>query len=585
MPFQLVSSGRGLIAALSAVTLVLGTALGVSAAVPGVSGDGQSIGRTPPRLSYVVGQASFWRPGAPDWTPAQLNTPLAPGDELYTGEAGNLELQVGTRAFVRAWGETQLGLANQEPDFLQLKVTSGHVSLDLRSLDPGRTVELDTPSAVFTIDHPGYYRVDVSPERTSFITRRAGRAVMTPAGGQAVAITPSEEVVLDNTATPTVQSYVAPELDPWDRWNYARTDELLEALSARYVSADVYGANDLDHYGNWRVVPTYGPVWVPEAVPDGWAPYSAGRWMRDAYYGWTWVDTAPWGWAPYHYGRWVSVDGFWAWAPGPVVARAAYAPALVAFFNVAAGGGVIEAPSVGWVALSWGEPVVPWWGSAGFIGRPWWGGWAGPHVVNDAAVKETTISIYRNVNVPHAVVAVRQDSFGPGAVHEERIANVDAHRLVPVRGGLKVRPEAANAVAASQPGPRPPQATFSRPVVATRPPAGQRPAPRPEESSAASTMTAPSPKIVSAPTPAPAATPRPRPAFGTSSLERSRPPAPPHFETKQSAAAPPPAHRDGEHGTAERRTLPGEPANRLSPGRADQEHRSEAGGSNDHSHR
>src|SRR5207249_2027001 len=43
----------------------------------------------------------------------------------------------------------------------------------------------------------------------------------------------------------------------------------------------------------------------------------------------TWVDTAPWGWAPYHYGRWVFVDGFWAWAPGPIVHRAVYAPALV----------------------------------------------------------------------------------------------------------------------------------------------------------------------------------------------------------------------------------------------------------------
>src|SRR5207302_11226814 len=152
-----------------------------------------SIGRTPPRLSYVEGEVSFWRPGAADWAPAQINTALVPGDETYTGNRGNLELQVGARAFVRAWGDTQRGLVNQEPDFLQLKVTGGHVSVDLRAVEPGRTVEVDTPVAAFTIDAPGYYRVDVSPERTTFITRRSGRATMTPAGGQVVAIAPSEE--------------------------------------------------------------------------------------------------------------------------------------------------------------------------------------------------------------------------------------------------------------------------------------------------------------------------------------------------------------------------------------------------------
>ena len=44
-----------------------------------------AIGVTPPRLSYSEGAVSFFRPGAQDWAPAQINTPLAPGDELYTG--------------------------------------------------------------------------------------------------------------------------------------------------------------------------------------------------------------------------------------------------------------------------------------------------------------------------------------------------------------------------------------------------------------------------------------------------------------------------------------------------------------------
>src|SRR3989475_7804062 len=185
---------------------------------------------------------------------------------------------------------------------------------------------------------------------------------MTSAGGQAVAIAPSEEVVLQGPPTPTVQSYVAPELDTWDQWNCARTDHLREAVSNGYVPTDVYGVHDLDQHGSWRVVQAYGPVWVPETIPVGWVPYSTGRWIWDPYYGWTWVDLAPWGWAPYHYGRWVFVDGFWAWAPGPVVVRPAYAPALVGFFGAPGIRATVGAPVASSVALGWGEPVVPWWG-------------------------------------------------------------------------------------------------------------------------------------------------------------------------------------------------------------------------------
>src|SRR5512135_2071558 len=60
-----------------------------------------AIGRTPPRLSFTKGEVSFWRAGAADWSQAQINTPLAPGDQVYTGSQGDLEIQVGARAFVR----------------------------------------------------------------------------------------------------------------------------------------------------------------------------------------------------------------------------------------------------------------------------------------------------------------------------------------------------------------------------------------------------------------------------------------------------------------------------------------------------
>jgi hypothetical protein len=533
----MITIARRLTALALGILLLFGASTAIAATAPSdaPAPDGP-IGRTPPRLSYLEGEVSFWRPGAADWAPAQINTALAPGDETYTGNRGNLELQIGARAFVRAWGDTQLGLVNQEPDFLQLKVTAGHVSVDLRAVEPGRTVEVDTPVAAFTIDAPGYYRIDVSPDRTSFITRRSGRATMTAAGGTAVAVAPSEEIVLAGAPTPTIQSFVAPALDVWDTWNYARTDELLDSLSARYVPSGVYGVDDLDHYGNWRVVPTYGAVWVPRDVPGSWAPYSTGRWVADPLYGWTWVDEAPWGWAPYHYGRWVFIDGYWAWAPGPLIVRPVYAPALVAFFGAPGVPVAVNTPFVSWVALGWGEPIIPWWGSPRFVGRPWWAGWGGPRVVNNVVVNRTTvvnvqnITVYRNVNVHNAVVSVREDAFGRRGAHEARVTDVNVRRLEPVRGRLHVTPDASSFVAGRGPAVKPPTQIVERRVVATRRPIARVAPPETGRERTAPAIVAPAPRIV--PAPKPAATTTPRAPFGTSPVERERASTPPRFESR-----------------------------------------------------
>src|SRR5437867_3289512 len=473
------TTARWFTASLLGPILFLGASAGAWAApppAPAIPADAP-IGRTPPRLSYVDGEVSFWRPGASNWAPAQVNTPLAAGDETYTGNRGNLELQIGARAFVRAWGDTQLGLVNQEPDFLQFRVTAGHVSLDLRGVEPGRTVEIDTPMAAFTVDAPGYYRVDVSPERTAFITRRSGRATMTVAGG--------------------------------------------------------------------------------------WAPYSTGRWVADPQYGWTWVDAAPWGWAPYHYGRWVYVDGYWAWAPGPLVARPVYAPALVAFFGAPGVRVVVGSPFVSWVALGWGEPLVPWWGSARFVDRPSWAGWGGPRVVNNVVVNRTTV--------------------------------VDVRRLEPVHGRLRVTPDASSFVAASGPAVTPPPQTLQRRVVATRRPAAAVARPDAPRERMAPAVSMPAPQIVPAPKPATATTPTPpRAPFGASQVERQRPSPPPRFETPRADTRPertepraeprverpdaraprsesrPETPRDAvrpPEASPAPRALPGEPANRVSPWR------------------
>ena len=164
------------------------------------------------------------------------------------------------------------------------------------------------------------------------------------------------------------------------------------------------GYEDLDDHGSWRSAPEYGQVWVPSHVPADWAPYRQGHWTWISPWGWTWIDDAPWGFAPSHYGRWVWLDRRWAWAPGPVVRRPVYAPALVAFvggagFSVAATRG----PAVGWFPLGWREPFVPWYRASS------------RHVHNVNVTHVTNVNVttvnYVNRGRPEAVTVVSQQAF------------------------------------------------------------------------------------------------------------------------------------------------------------------------------
>jgi len=501
----------------------------------------RSVGPTPPRLAFTSGEVSYWRPGAGDWAPAKANTALAAGDSLYAGPHANLEVEIGRHAFIRAGSETKLDIASLETGYLQLEVTSGRVALDFKRLRDGQRVEVDTPNGAVTIDRHGYYRIDVT-DRTVLTTRRGGPATVIPAGAEGpTEVAAHRQVVLEGTEVANVSVETAAAGDAWDRWNHDRAAQFAtRTVHARYVSSDVAGVDDLDAAGDWRDSPRYGHVWVPRDVAPDWAPYTTGQWVWDGYYGWTWVDDAPWGWAPYHYGRWVSFGGVWGWAPGPFVATAVYAPALVTFFGpvgVSVNVG-IGFPFVGWAALGFGEPIFPWWGPVGFIGTPFWCGWGGPRIVNNVVINNTTIvnarnvTTFQNVGVHNAVVAVNRGQFGRGMVQATHLTTAQAHQLQPIRGQLGVRPVAASLTAATGHASRPPNWVQGRSVVATR--AAQDPARQLRTAGLASTRSA---KVAAS---------RIVPSTGGSRLQLGRNTAPPvpgvRHDARDAAATGAPGH-------------------------------------------
>ncbi|KGC02994.1 fecR family protein [Burkholderia multivorans] len=438
------------------------------------------------RLNYLSGAVTTEPAGTDAWSYAAVNRPLTTGDQLWNDAGARSELHIGSTA-VRLGASTSLSVLNLDDSTTQLKVGLGTLSTHVRALPAGTSYEIDTPNLALGITAPGDYRVDVAPDGASTtVTVRSGSATVYGSNGQ-YPLSAGQQAVFTGTDLQIAQQSAAPPPDALDRWAAGRDAAEDRSVSARYVSRDIPGYQDLDANGTWRDTPAYGPVWVPNDTPADWAPYHDGHWIWQAPWGWTWVDDAPWGFAPYHYGRWAYVDDRWAWVPGPTAVSAppAYAPALVAFvgggdgpdWSVALTVGGVAAAGCAWFALGPGEP----W-------HPAWGGWS-PHyyervnrniVVNRITVNNTVNvtnvhNTYVNFGAPHAIAAVPATAFVHGQPVARFAQHVDprqwrnAHVMPGTPGIAPVRQSFTGGLRTASY--RPPAAIGQHPFVATRNPA------------------------------------------------------------------------------------------------------------------
>jgi hypothetical protein len=324
------------------------------------------------RLAYAQGSVSFQPAGTDDWVTAGLNRPVTTGDQLWSDRDGRVELQL-DGSLIRLSNNTGFSFLNLSDNVTQIQLTSGTILVRVRRLDDDETYEVDTPNLAFSVLRPGLYRISVNEAGDSTAIKiRTGEGEVT-GGGAAYTVHANDYATFSGTdeLSANSESYGNNE-DPFDSWAAERDRRWENSNSARYVSADVVGYEDLDDHGAWQQTPDNGNVWFPRTSTPDWAPYHYGHWDYIAPWGYTWVDDEPWGFAPFHYGRWVSYEGRWGWVPAPpraegvVYVRPVYAPALVAWvggphfaIGVAVGGGYASGVNVGWFPLGPREVYVP----------------------------------------------------------------------------------------------------------------------------------------------------------------------------------------------------------------------------------
>ncbi|MGH7654011.1 MAG: DUF6600 domain-containing protein [Gemmatimonadaceae bacterium] len=411
------------------------------------------------RLSSMQGGVSFQAAGSAEWGTATLNSSLTTGDRLVADDGGRAELEVGGVA-ARFGSSTDVTVTNLTDGLFQLGVPAGTLRLSVYRMNPGDTIEVDTPNGAVTVIEPGNVRIETNSAGTQTLvsvergrvqlngpnlsqTLDAGRTVQLSAGDGGVQIA----------------SAAHPGPDGFDAWSSYRDGVLTNTASASeaYVNPDIPGVQDLDANGRWETDAEDGPIWYPTTVAVGWVPYRYGHWGWVEPWGWVWVSDEPWGFAPFHYGRWAYVRNRWGWVPGPRAGRPYYSPALVAFAD-GSGFGVGVGVSA-WFPLGPRDPYIPWYHHDERYLR----------AVNRANVRGVAdINVFVHVrdvehfhyaNRTHAMTVVPRTAFASGrpiahdVVHvaPERIAlaRVTPHPgVVPTResaigGAIVARPHAA----------------------------------------------------------------------------------------------------------------------------------------------
>jgi hypothetical protein len=433
------------------------------------------------RLSHTDGSVSFEPAGTDDWVSAAVNRPMTTGDKLWADNGARAELHIGS-ASIRLGSTTGFSFLNLSDNVTQIQVTEGSLRVRVKRLDEHETFEIDTPNLAFSVLRPGTYRINVNEAGdTTVVTVHGGEGEVT-GGGQAFTVHADQTATFTGTDQLNADVQDLADDDGFDHWCSDRDRREDHSTSARYVSSDVIGYEDLDEYGGWREVPEYGTIWFPHTVVVGWAPYHYGHWAYIAPWGYTWVEDEPWGFAPFHYGRWVAVGGVWGWVPcrpavvvGVAYVRPVYAPALVAWvggphFAVGVGIGGGEGVGVGWFPLGPREVYVP----SYRVSR---------NYVNNVNVSNTTVNttvvnnyynttvVNKNVNVsnvtyvnqrvPGAVTATSSQAFTSGQPVARNVVKVDQREI------------ASAPVAASAPAVAPTKQAFQGggQVSTVRPPA------------------------------------------------------------------------------------------------------------------
>src|SRR5215213_8004843 len=233
------------------------------------------------RISLIDGAVNLKRNGNKDWERVRLNYPLVEGDTVATEKDSRLEIQVDSRNFVRLAANSVLRIVTLRDEGIALSVVEGTATVRLAKFDRKREYfEIDAPKTTLSVEKTGFYRIDVPREgRVRLTVRDGGSArIYSDTSGFNLRDGRSAELVVTGENAGDWEFLAAADRDVIDDWVDERERYLAQRLKhdVQYYDEYVWGAEDLDAYGDWNYTNDFGWIWRPRtsviSTYRDWAP-------------------------------------------------------------------------------------------------------------------------------------------------------------------------------------------------------------------------------------------------------------------------------------------------------------------------
>jgi len=243
------------------------------------------------RISYLNGDVKIRRLGGDDWERDVQNLPIVEGDEIATDANALLEIQFDRDNYVRLAQNSYLKIVNLKDEGVALSISQGSLSLRVLNFDKDdKYFEIDAPSTTVSVQHEGMYRVDAgdkdSREVRVSVTEDGEARVYSTNSGFKLKNGRSAKIYLEGDLAGEWETADASRyFDEFDEWAVKRdaviAKRLKDAYYDKYYDRDIYGAEDLNDYGEWIYTKDYGYVWKPYgssiSTYSDWSPYRFAR--------------------------------------------------------------------------------------------------------------------------------------------------------------------------------------------------------------------------------------------------------------------------------------------------------------------
>ena len=231
------------------------------------------------RISSIDGDVQIRRKDSEEWENAVLNLPVVEGDVVSAGKASRFEIQLNSNNYVRFSENSIITLTTLQDTGIALSLQQGSALIRLNEIDRDREFfEIDAPKTTVALQQKGQYFIEAGTtteevrvavyndgearvySESSGFTLRSGRSARLFIGGANV----GEWDIAD-----------ASRFDlAFFEWSEERDNLIARRLQNahydKYYDRDIYGADELNDYGDWTYDRSYGTfggrLLVPSAI-------------------------------------------------------------------------------------------------------------------------------------------------------------------------------------------------------------------------------------------------------------------------------------------------------------------------------